>query len=311
MECSQLTVANEFVGIDYASDAPVVPGFGAGIGLIGPHHAAAALNHNIVLAARNVRRQGNLKLDGRADLERCVGADVNAGGAQIAGHATGFTRGIFLMNLDRQMQRKPFPGTRFGHDSSSALALRFNRKPENQGRNQARKPQIPSPKPNEQLTALYHTEYSRRNTEQARGYRGNTSRKQVPSRFPAVDSSRRGAETRLLAVAFTLELSNLPTKKPPDEGWRSSQCSELTSSSRLFSSHPFSCPLLWLLCSHPWWRQLRSCTGRAWSCRTRGRLPCGKPCSKYSPTLCRLRHQRPAEWWTGPLEPISSLRFSW
>jgi hypothetical protein len=31
------------------------------------------------------------------------------------------------MNLDRQMQRKPFPGTRFGHDSSSALAPRFNK----------------------------------------------------------------------------------------------------------------------------------------------------------------------------------------
>jgi hypothetical protein len=46
------------------------PDFGAGIGLIGPHHAAAALNHNIVLAAGNFGRQGDLKLYGRADLER-------------------------------------------------------------------------------------------------------------------------------------------------------------------------------------------------------------------------------------------------
>jgi hypothetical protein len=61
---SQLTVANEFVRIDYASDAPVVSGLGAGIGLIGPHHAAAALNHNIVLAARDFRRQGDFKLYG-------------------------------------------------------------------------------------------------------------------------------------------------------------------------------------------------------------------------------------------------------
>jgi hypothetical protein len=30
------------------------------------------------------------------------------------------------MNLDRQLQRKPFPGTRFGHDSSSAVALRLS-----------------------------------------------------------------------------------------------------------------------------------------------------------------------------------------
>jgi hypothetical protein len=37
------------------------------------------------------------------------------------------------MNLDRQVQRKPFPGTRFGHDSSSAHALRFNLKPGNHG----------------------------------------------------------------------------------------------------------------------------------------------------------------------------------
>src|SRR5208283_626411 len=132
LDRSRLSVANEFVRIDYASDAPAVPGFGAGIGLIGPHDAAAALNHNILLAARDFRRQGDLKLYGRADIERSVGADVHAGGAQIAGHAaTGVTRGIFPMNLDRQLQRKPFPGTRFGHDSSSALALRLNPKPEN------------------------------------------------------------------------------------------------------------------------------------------------------------------------------------
>src|SRR5208282_3648905 len=128
MNRSRLTVANEFVRIDDASDAPVVPGFGAGVRLIGPHYAAAALYYNIFLAARHFRRQGDFKLDGRADLERCVGANVHTGGTQIAGHAAAdLTRGIFLMNLYRQMQRKPFPGTRFGHDSSSAVALRFNR----------------------------------------------------------------------------------------------------------------------------------------------------------------------------------------
>src|SRR4029077_4081203 len=59
---SRLTIANEFVRIDYASDAPAVSGLGAGIGLIGPHHAAAALNHNIILATRYFRRQSDLKL---------------------------------------------------------------------------------------------------------------------------------------------------------------------------------------------------------------------------------------------------------
>jgi hypothetical protein len=58
------------------------------------------------------------------------------------------------MNLDRQLQRKPFPGTRFGHDSSSAHALRFNPKPGDY--------ETPSPKRFEQLTALYHGKYPRR-----------------------------------------------------------------------------------------------------------------------------------------------------
>jgi hypothetical protein len=62
MDRSWLTVANEFVRIDYASDAPVIPGPGAGIGLIGPHHAAAALNNNIVFATCYLGRQGDFKL---------------------------------------------------------------------------------------------------------------------------------------------------------------------------------------------------------------------------------------------------------
>jgi hypothetical protein len=132
----QLTITNKLVRIDYASDAPVLSGRGTGTRLIGPDHTAAALNHNIVLAAGDFGRKGDLKLDGRADLERCIGADVNSGGAEIAGHASGFNRGIFLMNLDRQMQRKPFSGTRFGHDSSLvAVALRSKSKGKNKAEN--------------------------------------------------------------------------------------------------------------------------------------------------------------------------------
>src|SRR5580658_7225671 len=110
MDRSWLTVANEFVRIDYASDAPVISGPGARIGFIGPHHAAAALNHNIVLAPRDFRRQGDFKLYWRADLKRSVSADVHARGAQIAGRAACVNSSIFAMNLDRQMQRKPLPG---------------------------------------------------------------------------------------------------------------------------------------------------------------------------------------------------------
>src|ERR1035438_10081230 len=59
---SQLAIAHEFVRIDYTSDDPIISGSGAGIGLIGPHHAAAALDENVVLAARHFRRKGNFKL---------------------------------------------------------------------------------------------------------------------------------------------------------------------------------------------------------------------------------------------------------
>jgi hypothetical protein len=165
LDRSRLTVANEFVRIDYASDAPIVPGFGACIGLIGPHHAAAALNDHILLAARYLRRQSDFKLYGGTDLKGSVGANVNSGSTQIAGHpAAGFTRGIFLMNLDRQLQRKPFPGTCFGHDSSSAVALRSNGKAEKQAGNNENS-QL---KNDEQLTALYHGKYRKRSLDYLR-----------------------------------------------------------------------------------------------------------------------------------------------
>jgi hypothetical protein len=148
MDRSQLTVANEFVRIDYASDAPVFSGAGVAIRFIGPDHAAAALNHNVVFAARYLGRKCDLKLYGRANLQGSIGANVNAGGTEIAGHAARVDYRIFLVNLDRQMQRKPFSGTRFSHDSSSAPALRFKSKPEDQ--------KFANSKLDEQLTALYH-----------------------------------------------------------------------------------------------------------------------------------------------------------
>jgi hypothetical protein len=58
---SRLTVSHEFVRIDYASDAPVISGGGVGR-LIGPHHAAAALNDDIFFAAGDLWRQSNFKL---------------------------------------------------------------------------------------------------------------------------------------------------------------------------------------------------------------------------------------------------------
>jgi hypothetical protein len=121
-----LTVTNEFVRIDYASDAPAVGG-GIALRFIGAHDAAAALNDYVIFTARDLWGKGNFKLDGRADLERSVGTNVNASGAEIAGHTAGVASGIFPMNLDRQMERKPFSGTRFSHNSSSAVALEIEK----------------------------------------------------------------------------------------------------------------------------------------------------------------------------------------
>src|ERR1035441_1430484 len=137
MDRSQLAIANKFVRIDYASDAPIVSGPGACIRLVGSHDAASALNYNVILAPRHFGWQRNFKLYRRVDLQRGVGANVYASGAQVAGHSrVSVFFGIFSMNLDRQMQRKPFPGTRFGHKPSSALALRGSYR-----KNQTRAPQ--------------------------------------------------------------------------------------------------------------------------------------------------------------------------
>src|ERR1700684_767716 len=102
MDRSRLTIANEFVRINHASNAPAVSGFGTGMGLVGPHHAAAALNDNIIFTAGNLGRQGDLKFYGRADFKSSIGANIHARGAEIASHAAmGVVRAIFPVNLDR------------------------------------------------------------------------------------------------------------------------------------------------------------------------------------------------------------------
>src|ERR1700757_537135 len=98
-------VANKLVRIDDAGDAAIVfsP---AGSWFVGPHHAAATLNDDILFAAGNLRRKSNFELYGGTYLERSVGADIDAGGAEIASDAARFAGRILFMNFDRQMQWK-------------------------------------------------------------------------------------------------------------------------------------------------------------------------------------------------------------
>jgi hypothetical protein len=61
---STLRVADELIRIDYAGHTPIVGGGSAGRRLVGPHHAATALDDDIFFAARNIGREGDFKLNG-------------------------------------------------------------------------------------------------------------------------------------------------------------------------------------------------------------------------------------------------------
>lgn len=134
-----LLVANEFIRVNHAGYAASFCGRCAGVRFIGPHNAAAALDDYILFAPGDFGRKSNFKLHRRADFERSIGADVDAGGAEVAGDSAGFRGGILLMDLDRQMQWKSFTGTRFSHDASSARASKVGKK--------AVKPETPRSEP--------------------------------------------------------------------------------------------------------------------------------------------------------------------
>ena len=76
----------------------------------------------VFLAAGYVGGQRDFKLHGRANLQRCVGADKHSRRAQISRGSLGVAARASLMDLDRQFQRKSFSGPRFGHNASSCVA---------------------------------------------------------------------------------------------------------------------------------------------------------------------------------------------
>jgi hypothetical protein len=75
-----LSAPNKLVIIDHARHAAFVVR-----GLFSADHASLAANAHVMIAADNVRRQGDFELDVRPNLQLRVGMDINAGRAYVLG----------------------------------------------------------------------------------------------------------------------------------------------------------------------------------------------------------------------------------
>ena len=95
------------------------------------HNPALTLHYDVLVAAREFRRQRNFKLHMRTDIQVGVATDVNSGGTHVAGCAAF----VEPLDLDRQFQRKSFSSSRFGHKPSFTLAVQAS-KCQSAGRNQ-------------------------------------------------------------------------------------------------------------------------------------------------------------------------------
>ena len=96
---------------------------GPPVGLVGAYYTAPALDDYAFFGPGHFRRQSDLELDGRADIQRGVRADVHSGGAQVSGDSAVLAALFRLVNLDRQFQGKAFPRPRIGHKTSSLLPI--------------------------------------------------------------------------------------------------------------------------------------------------------------------------------------------
>ena len=94
---------------------------------IGANHPPAALNGDVVLSARDLRRQRDFKFHLRADIERGVSLDVHSGRAQITGDRFVLVAGLSFMNANWQLQRETLPRPVFRHGTSSRPALQQSR----------------------------------------------------------------------------------------------------------------------------------------------------------------------------------------
>src|SRR4029077_10362909 len=90
-----LGVPHELIRVDHAGHtSALVASF------IRAHYPPFALDGYILFASGNLRRQCDFKFHGRTHLQSSVSANVNPGGAEIAGYSLGVAAGVVLMNLD-------------------------------------------------------------------------------------------------------------------------------------------------------------------------------------------------------------------
>src|SRR5579863_6622275 len=120
---SMLRVPHKLIRINHARHTFTI---GARPRWISAHHSPLALNHHILLPARYIRRQRDLKFHRRPYLQRRVRAYIYSRRAQISRQSLRIAARRLAMQLDRQLQRKPFSGPCFfGHSPSSFVALSF------------------------------------------------------------------------------------------------------------------------------------------------------------------------------------------
>jgi hypothetical protein len=82
-----------------------------------------ALHHYILFGSGHLWRQGDFKLDVRTHFQRGICPDVDSGGAKVSRHTAMLPPLFRSMNLDGQFQGESFPRPRFGHKTSSFLAV--------------------------------------------------------------------------------------------------------------------------------------------------------------------------------------------
>jgi hypothetical protein len=92
-------VADEIVGVDHAGHTSCLRG--TAVGLVGAYYTAPALDDYAFFGSCHFRRQSDLELNRRSNVESGVRSDIHPGGAQVAGNSAVFSGLVRLVNLDR------------------------------------------------------------------------------------------------------------------------------------------------------------------------------------------------------------------
>src|SRR5258705_6009405 len=96
----RLRIAYELVRIDHAGYPTGAVGISTG--LVGADNPSATLDDHVFFATGHFRGESDFELDGRTHFQGSISADIHTRGAEVPGHAAGFARSAFLMDLDRQ-----------------------------------------------------------------------------------------------------------------------------------------------------------------------------------------------------------------